>query len=271
MKQGEIRITYVELGLGILVVVLSGLLVFSYLSCSCDAGATGAVVKETVEQGAAPEENAPSEEAPAEATNTEAPAEAPEKAEPSCDDGLLNQDETDVDCGGSCPACADGLSCKTDSDCQSQDCNGGRCRAAPELSGEVSFSLTDIATSESTSGAVKVTAVSLSVENGLAETGEYELQVFLKSDDNLYYLNQNKDALEREKYVPYAVIELAPVPSGETLTFTYELAGLYTGSSYVYSLEPGVYEKGDDFRVEARLVDSETGDVLKKTQRRVRV
>ena len=47
----------------------------------------------------------------------------------TCSDGIQNQDEADVDCGGACPACADGLSCSVDADCASGQCTGGICVA----------------------------------------------------------------------------------------------------------------------------------------------
>jgi hypothetical protein len=48
---------------------------------------------------------------------------------PSCQDGKKNQDETDIDCGGSyCGSCADWKACKTDKDCQSKACVGNICR-----------------------------------------------------------------------------------------------------------------------------------------------
>ncbi|UCH12780.1 MAG: hypothetical protein JSW18_02220 [Candidatus Omnitrophota bacterium] len=34
-----------------------------------------------------------------------------------CSDGIKNQDETDIDCGGSCDPCANGKACSTDDDC----------------------------------------------------------------------------------------------------------------------------------------------------------
>lgn len=43
-----------------------------------------------------------------------------------CKDGVKSGNETDIDCGGSCPDCADGKMCKTDGDCVN-DCNGGIC------------------------------------------------------------------------------------------------------------------------------------------------
>lgn len=45
---------------------------------------------------------------------------------PTCDDGVQNQDESDVDCGGaSCSACAEGDSCQTASDCSTANCDLG--------------------------------------------------------------------------------------------------------------------------------------------------
>lgn len=47
-----------------------------------------------------------------------------EAAEPSCFDRVRDGDETDVDCGGSCGACAAGRACEGASDCQSNACDG---------------------------------------------------------------------------------------------------------------------------------------------------
>jgi hypothetical protein len=45
-------------------------------------------------------------------------------------DGLFDGDETDLDCGGSCPACAIGLRCLVNDDCvKPQACVGGFCAA----------------------------------------------------------------------------------------------------------------------------------------------
>ena len=52
------------------------------------------------------------------------------EAPPSCADGVTNQDETDVDCGGgTCGPCADGAVCGEDSDCQIGTCILGVCAA----------------------------------------------------------------------------------------------------------------------------------------------
>ncbi|MFO0644493.1 MAG: hypothetical protein U0183_35065 [Polyangiaceae bacterium] len=50
---------------------------------------------------------------------------------PTCMDGVKNQDETDVDCGGAtCAGCGMGQACLTGSDCASQGCNYNKVCAA---------------------------------------------------------------------------------------------------------------------------------------------
>lgn len=46
----------------------------------------------------------------------------------TCDDGIKNQDETDIDCGGSCNPCADAMNCLSNSDCVSNYCYNDTCR-----------------------------------------------------------------------------------------------------------------------------------------------
>lgn len=45
---------------------------------------------------------------------------------PTCDDTMLNGDESDIDCGGSCDGCRDNSSCNDNADCQG-DCRNGTC------------------------------------------------------------------------------------------------------------------------------------------------
>ncbi|NOY90150.1 MAG: hypothetical protein GXP55_02995 [Deltaproteobacteria bacterium] len=45
----------------------------------------------------------------------------------ACADGLRDRLESDVDCGGSCAACVDGMSCGVDRDCESGRCDAGTC------------------------------------------------------------------------------------------------------------------------------------------------
>ncbi len=48
---------------------------------------------------------------------------------PTCDDGVKNDGETDVDCGAQCPEkpCVDGKGCATGKDCLSNVCWAGEC------------------------------------------------------------------------------------------------------------------------------------------------
>jgi len=47
-----------------------------------------------------------------------------------CHDRILDGDETDLDCGGSCLPCASTLGCQVPGDCQSTLCDAGVCRPA---------------------------------------------------------------------------------------------------------------------------------------------
>ncbi|AKU99811.1 hypothetical protein AKJ09_06475 [Labilithrix luteola] len=56
---------------------------------------------------------------------------------PACNDGVKNGDETDKDCGGSCPKkCESTAACKAPSDCASGVCTGKVCQA-PACNDEV--------------------------------------------------------------------------------------------------------------------------------------
>ena len=60
---------------------------------------------------------------------------APDAA-PTCTDNIKNGTESDVDCGGSCPGCADGKVCTAGPDCENGICTGGSC-AAPSCDDNV--------------------------------------------------------------------------------------------------------------------------------------
>ena len=55
-------------------------------------------------------------------------------AEPSCNDGRRNGNETAPDCGGDCAGCPHGASCDGGSDCRSGSCSAGVCRCVPQCS-----------------------------------------------------------------------------------------------------------------------------------------
>ncbi len=45
-----------------------------------------------------------------------------------CVDGEKNGDETDVDCGGTCTACAGSKACLSNTDCASESCMRSKCQ-----------------------------------------------------------------------------------------------------------------------------------------------
>ena len=50
---------------------------------------------------------------------------------PTCTDGNRNGSETGIDCGGTCPSCADGQGCASAADCLSGACAQGKCATSP--------------------------------------------------------------------------------------------------------------------------------------------
>ena len=65
---------------------------------------------------------------------------------PSCTDTFQNQDETDVDCGGSCPPCMNGEGCGVHADCTSGYCQptDSTCRPAECMDGAKNQDETDV-------------------------------------------------------------------------------------------------------------------------------
>ena len=54
----------------------------------------------------------------------------------SCSNGSKDGDESDTDCGGSCPQCPDGKACTVPADCTDASCIGNMC-AAPSCTDKV--------------------------------------------------------------------------------------------------------------------------------------
>jgi hypothetical protein len=54
----------------------------------------------------------------------------PDLTAPTCTDNIKNGSETDIDCGGSCKACALGQACGKGGDCASYGCVAGKCTYA---------------------------------------------------------------------------------------------------------------------------------------------
>ncbi len=66
----------------------------------------------------------------------------------TCTDGVQNENETDVDCGGVCPPCANGKMCGTGTDpganCTNKICTNGICQAATCTDGVQNGNETDV-------------------------------------------------------------------------------------------------------------------------------
>jgi hypothetical protein len=62
-----------------------------------------------------------------ESSEVESSSEESETSQASCANGIKDGDESDVDCGGSCPGCDNGKECESDGDCLSAHCENGLC------------------------------------------------------------------------------------------------------------------------------------------------
>lgn len=79
-----------------------------------------------------------------------------------CSDGKRNGSETDVDCGGSCDPCAEGMACKVGGDCAGAQCNAGVCAPDHCGDGEPSGDESD----EDCGGSCAVCALGMACETG---------------------------------------------------------------------------------------------------------
>lgn len=94
-------------------------------AASCDGSEGGP------EQEASGNPAPPLETVPSEASQQVSPPAPPPEPEPSCTDGRVNGDETDVDCGGSCAnRCTAGAVCAEALDCDSLRCEQLQCQSA---------------------------------------------------------------------------------------------------------------------------------------------
>jgi len=54
-----------------------------------------------------------------------------------CQNGEIDQGESDIDCGGSCDKCSDGSKCRTANDCDSAICRASKCEADSDNDGVI--------------------------------------------------------------------------------------------------------------------------------------
>ena len=96
------------------------------------------IVDDTIDEPADTDVDRPDTDLPPPDTDLEPECSGPEDcasgvcedgscAEPTCDDGVLNGSESDVDCGGDCGPCDDGAACLGPDDCVSDVCAAGTC------------------------------------------------------------------------------------------------------------------------------------------------
>ncbi|MBR9693110.1 hypothetical protein GOV07_04240 [Candidatus Woesearchaeota archaeon] len=235
----------------VIIGILAMLLIFSYLGDNdCDPDEVTDDVEEDTDV------------APPETNETEEPEVEPEP-EPTetCLDGIKNQDETDVDCGGSsCNSCDEGKDCELNSDCREAVCNDDMiCKASPDLSGERTIKITNVDFIENDGSTAKVSEVSFRIDNGVDEILSARVEIWVKTDDALYYLAQPMDE-EEDGENPYGEYSLPLIPAGEKRSYTVDRDSDSYSSGYLFSIPTGAYyDPGDDFIVEVKLI-GKTGE-----------
>lgn len=247
----------------VLIALLLILLILSYLhDGSCRKTAATVAGNTTINTTVARTTNTTGE------TNASVKKSVDVKKSGTCDDGVKNQDETDIDCGGrTCDPCPEGRSCERNIDCEEGVCKDGVCDATPQLSGKDVVDIKNVDYTQSSQERAKVTGVTVTVENGKNEGLAAKLQIWVKSADGVSYLNQ-PDGMEDTGEIVYGEITLPPLPAGSKITREVkddEIAG-----SYLFS-NNGAYQPGDDFTVEVKLVNEKTGTVVASDSYLVRV
>jgi hypothetical protein len=265
MDETQISITirpiYVErLIYWIIILILAVLLIFAWMKDD----STDTTTKTT-------------ETTPTKTVTQTPPPTTPVETKPAatCTDATKNQDETDIDCGGSCGLkCAAGKSCKANSDCVSGICTANVCtNTAPQtLSGSFAVDLTDVALYKTTTKRpdnttyerMKVTGISYKIENGLSqEINGLTVKVFIKNKQNSYCLNQLKSGTCDDAYATFSVGRLA---AGKSITEEHEFVEEeYTTKAGRYIADGNGYEAGDvtrdDFNVIMYVYD-QSGDLI---------
>jgi hypothetical protein len=118
---------------------------------------------------------------------------------PTCSDGVKNQDETNIDCGGKC----DGYWWTSDS----------KCHITQEPSGKLDIKLTASVGKSELSGNAILNSLTMTLDNGLSKT------LFLKAD--IYALTANGKPVfsdQEGNNIPIETVELDGVSSGGKLT-----------------------------------------------------
>lgn len=187
---------------------------------------------------------------------------APTAAAASCVDGIRNQAETDIDCGGTCGKCVTGKTCIAGTDCASTFCTAGVCAAsAPTtLSGKVALDVIKANIIKSPSGTAKVTGIEYKVTNGVdTELDGYVIKIFVKNKAGTRCLNQEIQGTCDQPYAEFS--SSRAIASGkDSGVQTQSFADLVSPHMGWYLIEDNGYEPSDasldDIQVIAYLYDS---------------
>lgn len=237
----------------IIIIVLGVLLVMSYLHNSCDT---------TQEKTTQVAQNKTTQEVPAtnETANETAAVKDPTPPEETCTDNKKNQDETDVDCGGTiCHTCDDGKNCRSSDDCESGNCKEGTCVS---LSGKVELKNLKVTSLISKFDTAKVTGIKGTIFNGLDKDVTIDLEIYAMTSDKNYYLETlDDDESINGPSKPYGSAFIGKIKSGASTNIDFDSTML--GTTYLFG-RPENYNPGDDFAIEVLLIDHNTGDELVK-------
>jgi len=181
----------------------------------------------------------------------------------SCTDGIKNQAESDIDCGGTCGVCVTGKMCTVSADCASTFCTAGVCTASAPvaLSGKIAIDVIKATLSPKTaSDTVKVVSIEYKVTNGDEEDIDgYVIKVFVKNKAGTRCLNQEVQGTCDQPYAEFS--SSRAVASGKDSGLQTQLfADLEAARMGRYLIEDNGYEPSDasldDVQVIAYLYDS---------------
>jgi hypothetical protein len=205
-----------------------------------------------------------------------------------CANGVKDQDETDVDCGGNeCDGCAEFKMCNVDSDCSTGmycsqhikclkptctdgiknqnevqvDCGGlcggywydGVCNdePKPQYSGRIDLSILTVGTSVNpSSGLARIDNVKFSVANGKQDTFISTAYIYARKPSGTPYYESSISGDE----IPIQTIELPSLSLGQNITRTANISKTLTET-----------EPSDDYRIVVQLRDSDDALIKEAT------
>lgn len=225
----------------LIIIILASLLIWCYVSDHSDTQ-TKDTTKDQASNDQVNAAGTNDDTTTVDSEETKEEEEVVDVVDETCSDGIKNQDETGIDCGGIC------------SDIRGEYYYAGKCHTEPEveedtsaLTGDVKIEVSNIETQKASSDAVKVVSFKVTVTNGKTSRGFYSVEAFAKSTSGTY-LNQFGSGDEYSVYM--GPLDIGKVESGETVTATLDEAGAYIFEQVGYKL-------GDDFKLTIQLLDDD--------------